>query len=137
MQIRFKKTVRPFSLILKSCFLASQELLPQRHTETAITVSYNPEAGVSGSRIVARNGKVGRFLGHCDAALGTCTVSGLSAGFTYDIWVRTCSGSGPVRCILRAVPAQMVTYPRGWLARLVFNLIFNYRFSLVDIQFHY
>ncbi len=91
--------------------LASQELYPERLTETSIFVSYTPEAGVAGSQMVARNSKLGRFFGTCDAR--TCTVSGLSSGFIYEIWVRTCSGSGTSHCILRAMSAQMVTYPRG------------------------
>ncbi len=94
-------------------FLASQELYPDRLTETSITVSYTAETGVTGSQMVARNGKLGRFFGTCDAGRSTCTVSGLSAGFTFEIWVRTCSGSRPARCVLRAMPTQMVTYPKG------------------------
>ncbi len=111
MSAHFKMTVSIFIEILSNFHLASQELYPERFTETSISVSYTPEAGVIGSQMVARNAKVGRFLGTCDTR--TCTVSGLSAGFIYDIWVRTCSGSGPKRCILRAAPARMVTYPRG------------------------
>ncbi len=76
-------------------------------------MSYSPEAGVTGSQMVARNSKLGRFFGTCDTR--SCTVSGLSPGFIYDLWVRTCSGSGPARCVLRAMPARMVTYPRGKL----------------------
>ncbi len=91
--------------------LASQELHPERLTETSITVTYTPEAGVTSSQIVARNGKLGRFFGTCDTR--ACTVSGISSGFIFDIWVRTCSGSGPTRCVLRAKPAQMTTYPSG------------------------
>ncbi len=102
--LRFNNTVS---------FLASQELLPGRQTETLISVSYTPEAGVTGSQMVARSGKVGRFLGRCDAAIHICAVTGLSAGIMYDIWVRTCSGSGPTRCVLRAMPTQLVTYPNG------------------------
>ncbi len=68
---------------------------------------------MTGSQMVARSGKLGRFLGTCDAASHTCTVNGLSAGFMYEIWVRTCSGSGPINCMLRAMAAQMVTYPKG------------------------
>ncbi len=94
-------------------FLASQELYPDRQTETSITVSYTAEVGVTGSQMVARNGKVGRFFGTCDTTRGTCTVSGLSAGFSFEIWVRTCTGSGPARCVLRATAAIMVTYPKG------------------------
>ncbi len=74
-------------------------------------MSYTPEAGVTGSQVVARNGKLGRFFGTCDTR--SCTASGLSPGFIYDIWVRTCSGSGPTQCLLRAIPARMVTYPSG------------------------
>ncbi len=98
-------------------FLANQELYVDRLTETSITVYYTAEAGVTGSQMVARNGKVGRFFGACDATRGTCTVSGLSAGFNFEIWVRTCGESGPARCVLRAMSAQMVTYPKGmfWL----------------------
>ncbi len=92
--------------------LATQELYLDRNTEDTITVSYTPDAGVTGSHIVARNSKVGHFEGTCDADSGICTVSGLSAGFIYDIWVRTCDANGPKSCILRALPAQMVTYPK-------------------------
>ncbi len=68
---------------------------------------------MTGSQMVARSGKLGRFFGACDATKNTCAVDGLSAGFMYDIWVRTCSGSGPINCVLRAIVAQMVTYPKG------------------------
>ncbi len=95
------------------CLLATQEVYVDRLTETSITVSYTAEAGVTGSQMVARSGKVGRFFGACDAARGTCIVTGLSPGYNFEIWVRTCSGSGPVRCILRALPTQMATYPKG------------------------
>ncbi len=88
-------------------------LYPGRQTETLISVSYTPDAGVTGSQMVARSRKVGRFVGTCDVRSHTCAVSGLSAGIMYDIWVRTCSGSGPTRCVLRAMPAQMITYPKG------------------------
>ncbi len=92
--------------------LATQWLYLDRNTESTIVVSYTAEAGVTGSHIVARNSKLGHFEGTCDADSGTCTVSGLSAGFIYDIWVRTCDAKGPKSCILRAMPAQIVTYPK-------------------------
>ncbi len=98
-----------FNVII--CILASQELYPESLTETTIRVSYIPEAGVTNSEMVARNGKLGRFFGTCDKR--ACTASGLSPGFVYDIWVRTCSGSGPARCVLRAMAARLVTYPSG------------------------
>ncbi len=94
-------------------FLAIQELFPDRQTETSITVFYTADAGVTGSQMVARNGKVGRFFGTCDEASGTCTVNGLSAGFSFKIWVRTCSVAGHVHCVLRAIATEMVTYPKG------------------------
>ncbi len=91
--------------------LAWQELLRERVTERSITVSYSPEEGVTDSQIMAKHSKVGRFFGTCDTR--ACTVDGLSPGFIYDIWVRTCSGSGPTQCILRAMPAQMATNVEG------------------------
>ncbi len=95
-----------------------------------ISVSYTPDAAVTGSQMVARSGKVSRFVGTCDAASHTCAVSGLSAGIMYDIRVRTCSGSGPTRCVLRAMPTQLVTYPRGMhcfdkIVFLRYNLVLN------------
>ncbi len=37
----------------------------------------------------------------------------------YEIWVRTCSGSEPARCILRAMPVKIPTFPkRKWLLTL-------------------
>ncbi len=68
---------------------------------------------MTGSQIVARNAKLGRFAGTCGEFSHTCTVGGLSAGFIYEIWVRTCSKSEATHCMLRAMSAEMVTYPRG------------------------
>ncbi len=98
---------------LMICFLASQRLYPRKLTKTSITVSYTAKRGVIGSYMVARNGKLSRFYGRCDAARRTCTVNGLSAGSVFEIWVRTCIGIWQYHCALRAMPAQMATYPKG------------------------
>ncbi len=105
------------------------ELSPERQTETSITVGYTPEAGVNGSQMVAVSRKLGRFVGTCDVASGTCTVGGLSAGFVYDIWVRTCSASGVVHCVLQARPAQILTYPRGMF---FFNVSYKHKLLISD-----
>ncbi len=105
------------------------ELSPERQTETSITVRYTPEAGVNGSQAVAVSRKLGRFVGTCDAASGTCSVGGLSAGFVYDIWVRTCSASGVIHCVLRARPAQILTYPRGMF---FFNVSYKHKLFMSD-----
>ncbi len=82
-------------------------------TDSSITVNYIADEGVSGSHMIARSPKLGRFAGDCDASSGTCSIHGLTSGAYYEVWVRTCSGSDVKHCSLRALPAKMVTYPSG------------------------
>ncbi len=86
--------------------LATEHLNVEAISETSISVIY----GVIGGQMVARSAKAGRFFGGCDWY--SCTVNGLRSGFIYEIWVRTCSGSGPTQCMLRAWPTQIVSYPK-------------------------
>ncbi len=106
--------------LLYSClFLATQELFIELQTETSIAVHFTLLPGVSGSQLVARNWKLGRFLGTCDTQWGICRIGNLSSGYMYEIRVRTCSGSEPARCILRAMPVNIPTFPeRKWLLTL-------------------
>ncbi len=101
-----------FCSLYISFFLATQELVLDRSTETTITVFYTPPPGVNGSQIIARNVKRGRFSGSCDTRGEVCRLFGLPSGFLYDIWVRTCNGSEPSRCILRVLPAEIPTFPK-------------------------
>ncbi len=120
MLTHFQKSVRSYLYQLKNTpffkkniyrlnysVVATQELYPSVITESSMTVSYFPDPGVNGSQLVVRNTRLGRFLGTCDSAMESCSVTGLTTGYTYDVWVRTCSGSGPTRCMLRALPTQM------------------------------
>ncbi len=121
--------------LMKKTFIATQDLYPETSTETSITVGYIPEAGVNGSQMVVRNAKLGRFFGVCDTAAGSCTTYGLTAGFVYDVWVRTCEGSNPRMCIVMATPAQISTFPKGRHCQIVFTtFIMKSRFGLNDVS---
>ncbi len=61
--------------------------------------------------MVARSWSAGLFTGACNATINSCTISELASGTHYEIWVRTCSGWGPLNCLLRAMILQSTTYP--------------------------
>ncbi len=68
-----------------------------------------------GYEMVARNKKIGRIFGFCKSKTKECTVSGLTYGYLYDIWARTCTGSAPVFCRLEAKPLPVAIGPdRTW-----------------------
>ncbi len=110
---QIKNSLTQYKTLQKFCHsvIATQELYPEVVTESSITVSYFPDPGVDGSQMVVRSSRLGRFVGECDPNSGSCSVSNLKAGFTYFVWVRTCSGSGPTHCILRALPTEISTFP--------------------------
>ncbi len=116
----WQKIVRCFIVVARPYFsenyiywkiLATQTVRLAGRTQDSISVAVLPGYNLDGYHMVVRNSKLGRFTGACESKSKTCTTTGLSKGYLYDIWVRSCSNSDQVICKLEAKPIKVGIIP--------------------------
>ncbi len=89
--------------------IASSPMTLIRQTSNELAIRFSPTQPSDRYELVARNPLTGRARARC--ANSECRLSGLRPFSNYTLWLVTCSGSNPKRCMLQAPPMETSTLP--------------------------
>ncbi len=82
-----------------------------REDETSFELAYTQQADTGRYEIFLRTSTQPRRSIQCSGS--RCSVSALQVEISYTVWLGTCSGAHPVRCIAHAKPLVISTKPIG------------------------
>ncbi len=91
--------------------IASDEMRVIRKDKISVTLGYNRDPGAGRYEIYLLNPNSKRRAAPCN--IDECSFTDMQPGTTYTIWLGTCSGRNPVRCVGRAKPLVVTSATDG------------------------